>query len=148
MKLNNEKLKKDGATRFQLSVIFLFVTFSIVILFSLFYFLLTFDINETSGLGLFVIGIIIMYSGLIASGISSISALCGSLLGISSVKYLSAKKDEDLGNNRFDCQCNFIFNIIYLFSIFLICSYLISYYKTPNSIKSVRRFVFQILICR
>lgn len=92
MKLNNEKLKKDGSTRFQLSVIFLFVTFSIVILFSLFYFLLTFDINETSGLGLFIIGIIIMYSGLIASGISSISALCGSLLGISSVKYLSAKK--------------------------------------------------------
>ena len=92
MKSNNEKLKKDGSTRLQLSVIFLFVTFGIVILFSLFYFLLTFDINEASGLGLFIIGIIIMYSGLIASGISSISALCGSLLGISSVKYLSAKK--------------------------------------------------------
>lgn len=92
MKSNNEQQKKDSAARLQLSVIFLFVTFSIVILFSLFYFLLTFDTNEISGLGLFIIGTIIMYSGLIASGISSITALCGSLLGISSVKYLSAKK--------------------------------------------------------
>ena len=92
MKSNNEQQKKDGAARLQLSVIFIFVTFSIVILFSLFYFLLTFDTNEISGLGLFIIGIIIMYSGLIASGISSITALCGSLLGISSIKYLSAKK--------------------------------------------------------